>query len=186
MKSLLAEQPLLVSILLGLFAVTLVYGWLQTGKKAAAILGLLTLLLIPLAWVVASYWVTDREAITEVIDQTADAVERNDHAAVLEVIGDSQTRQQAEVELPNYIFNFARVNKIRSIHLIEGTFPPEADVDMSVKVSVSDKRGRLGNLEGPRRLILRFQKIDDRWLVMDYRHLPIVGGPDGFSAVSQP
>ena len=54
MEALLAEQPLIVSLMLGTFAVGLIFGWLQTGKKAAAVAGLIAASLIPVAWVVAS------------------------------------------------------------------------------------------------------------------------------------
>ncbi len=35
METLLAEQPLLVSVMLGTLAAGLIYGWLQTGKESS-------------------------------------------------------------------------------------------------------------------------------------------------------
>lgn len=181
MEALLAEQPLLVSIMLGTLAAGLIYGWLQTGKKQAAIAGLVAAVMIPVAWVVASHWETDREQIETLIYEIADAVERNDHEAAVQVIGDSQTKAQARQELSRWTFSLARVNKIRSIDLIDGTYPQEADVEMSVKVDVSGRGGGGQSFRIPRLLILKFEKSDDAWVVTDYRHMPIAGGPDQFS-----
>ncbi len=75
----------------------------------------------------------------------------------------------------------AAVNKIRSIDVIEGTFPLEADVDMSVKVDVSHSSGNLRNVRVLRRLLLRLEKSDDSWVVTEYRHTPITGQPDQYS-----
>lgn len=179
MEALLAEQPLLVSLMLGAFAVGLIYGWLQTGKKEAAVAGLFAASLIPVAWVIASRWETDREQIESLIYEIADAVERNDHEAAIRVIGDPQTKAHARQELSNWTFELARVNKISSIDIIEGTFPPEADVNMSVKVDVTGRGVR--NMRVPRRLILKFEQRDAGWVVTDYRHMPIAGGPDQYS-----
>ena len=179
MEAMLAEQPLLVSVMLGVLAGGLIYGWLQTGKKAAAVAGLILALLIPVAWVVASRWETDREQIESLIFEIADAVQRNDHDAAVKVIGDPKTEQQARQELSNWTFHLAAVNKISSIDIIEGTYPREADVNMSVKVNVSGRGIR--NVRVPRRLILRFEERDGDWVVTDYRHMPIVGGRDQYS-----
>ena len=117
MEAMLAEQPLLVSVLLGVLAGGLIYGWLQTGKKAAAVAGLILLLLIPVAWLVASRWETDREQIESLIYEIADAVERNDHEAAVKVIGDAKTKEQARQELSNWTFHLAAVNNISSINI---------------------------------------------------------------------
>lgn len=181
MATLLAEQPLLVSLMLGALAVGLIYGWLQTGQKGLAAVGLGALLLIPLAWFIAANWVTDREQIESLIYEIADAVERNDHEAAVQVIGDAQTKSMARQELQRWKFSLAAVNRIRSIDIIEGTFPLEADVDMSVKVRVSSASGGMRDIPVPRRLILNFEKVGDDWFVVRYQHLPIVGGPDQYS-----
>jgi ketosteroid isomerase-like protein len=185
MTTLLAEQPLLVSIMLAALAAGLIFGWLQTGKTAAAVAGLVLVLLIPLAWVIAAYWVTDREQIESLIRETAEAVENNDYDRVYSVIGDPSTETQARAELPQYEFDEARVTGIRSLEFIQGSYPPEADVDLNVRVSVSHRGGRFADVRVPRRLILRLQQTDDRWRVVDYRHMPVVGGPDAFSTAPQ-
>ncbi len=78
MMRLIAESPLIVAVVLGVLAAALIYGWLQTGRKPLAIIGLIVACLIPIAWIVSENWVTDREQIEQLIYQTADAVEAND------------------------------------------------------------------------------------------------------------
>ena len=181
-KTLLAEQPLLVSLMLAAVAAALIYGWLQTGKRAAAILGLVAVLLIPAAWGVAENWVTPRERIEQLIYEVADAVEANDHQRALQVIGDPATRARAANELDRFVFDQAKVTKIESIKLIEGSYPPEADVDLNARVTVSDKSGTVSNYPVVRRLLLKMQQSDDGdWTVVEYQHMPITGQLDAFS-----
>lgn len=184
---LLAENPLLLSIILGILAAALIYGWLQTGRKPLVCIGLIAAAFIPIVWVVAENWVTDRERIELLIHEVADAVEANDHDRALAIIGDEATKRQAAGELPQWIFTQADVGGIRSIRIVENTLPLEADVDMTVKVEVSGKRGSIRNLRVPRRLLLTFQKRGPAtdpyagWVVTSYRHLPIIGKADGFT-----
>ncbi|EMI46308.1 MULTISPECIES: hypothetical protein [Pirellulaceae] len=188
MLQLIAESPLITALMLSVLAAGLLFGWLQTGKKQLAILGLVIALLVPVSWFVSENWVTDREQIEMLIRQTADAVEANDHEKALAVIGDEATRRQAALELPQWIFSQADVGSIRSIRVIEETSPKQADVDMIVKVEVSSRSGGMQDIRVPRRLLLTFEKRDNNpeavgggWVVTSYQHLPIVGGPDGFS-----
>lgn len=183
MESLLAESPVLSTLMLATLGFGLIYGWLQTGKKAVAIAGLVCVALIPVAWLIADRWETDREQIESRIYEIADAVEANDHDLAVSIIADNATRAQARNELRRYVFDLADVNKIRSIQIIEGTIPLEADVDMSVKVDVRQVNGGQ-TFRVPRQLILRFVKQGDAWMVTDYQHMPITGGPDQFT--SQP
>ena len=189
MKTLLAEQPLVVSIMLGAFSIALIYAWMQTGKKAAAIVGLLIALLIPGAWMLAANWETDREAIRQIMDETADAVRNNDIERAVSVIAEERTETiaQARGELPRFKFDEARVTGIRKIQIIEGSYPLEADVDINVRVVVSDKRGQFSSMTVLRRLQLQMQKLNandgtgPRWFVTDYNHMPVVGQPDAYS-----
>ncbi len=192
MIRLLAESPLMVALMLGVLAAALIYGWLQSGRKQLVIAGLIVACLIPIAWIVSENWVTDREQIEQLIYQTADAVEANDHERAVAVIGDEATRQQALSELPQWEFTQADVGRIRSIRIIEDTLPIQADVDMTVKVEVSSKRGGLQSLRVPRRLLLTFEKREAKanqvgggWVVTKYEHLPIVGTADAYSTPVQ-
>lgn len=182
MKTLLTEQPLLTALMLAAVAAALIYGWLQTGKRSAAIIGLIVLALIPVSWIASQRWVTDRERIEQTIEEVAEAVEANDLQGVLRVIGDQDARARARMELPKYVFHEADVNRIRSIEIVEGSYPLQADVDITVKVVVSQKRGVFKNQSVPRRVLLTFEeREDDRWVVVDYQHMPLTGKPDRYS-----
>ncbi len=178
----LAEQPFLLSLMLGLIGFALIYGWMQTGKRGALIGGLFFALLVPGVWVLASLWVTDREQIEQVIYDATAAVEANDPEAAVDCISDPKAKTQALLELPRYQFSLARVNKIRSIDIVQGSYPPEADVDMSVKVDVSSKNGAIRDFRVLRRLLLRFQKdTSGQWKVVWYQHLHLTEGVDQFT-----
>jgi len=193
MPPLLAERPLIVSLLLAVLAVGFLYGWLQSGRKPLAIVGLLLLACIPAAWWVADHWVTDRERIRLLVHQTADAVEANDHAEVLKVIGDQATREQAAAELPRYTFTRADVGSIRDIAIIETTYPTTAEVELTVSVEVSG--GSLRDVRVVRRLFLTLEKREGGarqngttpadetadWVVTAYEHRPLLGDADGFT-----
>ncbi|MEP2310840.1 hypothetical protein, partial [Rhodopirellula bahusiensis] len=161
MTQLLAEQPLVISIMLGVLAAALIYSWLQTGKKALVISGLVCAALIPLAWVIAGNWVTDEERIETLIYDVAQAVEEERYDDVVELIGAEKTKAQAGTELQRYEFEVAKVGNIRSIKMVQGAVPPQANVDMTVKVTVSEKRGSIKNVSIPRRLMLTFEKSGD-------------------------
>ena len=178
MMNLLAEKPLVVSIMLGCIAAGLIYGWLQSGKKAAALVGLVCLILIPGAWALASNWQTDREQISEIIYATADAVAANDHDRAVAVIGNEKAKQMAMTELPNYIFDMAKVNQLDSIRINEGSFPMTAFAELSVKADVSSRRGQFKSLRVLRKLELDFEKRGNDWVVVNYHHSPVIGnGP---------
>jgi hypothetical protein len=184
MELVLAEQPLVTSLLLAMVGVTMIYGWMQTGKMPALIMGLVVLLLIPGAFALAASWVTDRELITDAIYRTADAVQNNDFDLAVQVIEPNQRAkiEAAKADLTRFRFTEARVNKLRTIDVLEDAIPPTAEVDMSVSVVVSDQRGQINNFKVLRRVILQFRKSrDGQWLVYDYNHMPIVGDPDGYS-----
>lgn len=182
LESLLAEQPWLVTLMLGSLVAGLIAAWTQTGNKIALIAAPVIALLIPAAWTLAAHWQTDREQVRDLIYEIADAVEQNDHERVLAVVGDSQTRQRARSELQNWVFNVAEVNRIRSIDVVAGSIPKVANVDMTVKVDLRQRKGRGMTARFPRRLILKFEKAADQWKVVEYRHLSPVG-KDRFSEV---
>ncbi|MGB7343866.1 MAG: hypothetical protein WBD20_06620 [Pirellulaceae bacterium] len=178
--SILAERPLLLSIMAGLIGAMVLYAWLQSGKKIFAGIGFAFLALIPIFWIVATELETDREHIERLIQQTADAVQANDHTRAVLVIGDETTRQQALTELPNYIFDRVKTSSI-TINIVPDSSPLQADVDLIASVVASDKAGRFSNMRVPRRVLLTFEKNGDQWKVVGYNHMPIGGQPDAFS-----
>ncbi len=184
MQTVIAEQPLTMALLLGAIAAVAFYGWLQTGKREALGAALVFLLLIPILWYVSLQWVTDREQIRDAITATAEAVKANDFEAAIAVIDPRQRDvvDAARADLSRFRFSEARVNKFRSISLVEGSDPPEAEADLSVAAVVSDRRGQISDFRVLRRVILRFRKSDDgRWYVHEYNHLPVIGESDGYS-----
>ena len=182
MQTLIAEHPVLLSLMLAAMAAAFVYAWLQTGMKPLGIVGLMFAAMTPVAWYVSTAWVTDREQIRAAIYETAAAVGANDHEQAVRVIGDEKTKNRARAELPRYIFDLVKVSGIQ-IRMNEGSFPPRADVDINAVAVVSSKGGQFTNMRVPRRLFLTFQKNDDgSWAVVDYNHTPLNGQPDMFSS----
>ncbi len=182
MFRLLAEEPLIVSLMLGAMGFGLLYGWLRNGNKKIALAGLVFVALIPLAWFIANQVETDREHIQRLIYTLADAVERNDHENAVTVIGDPIVEERARLELRKWTFELAKVTQINKIRVIEDTFPPQADVEMMVKVKVSGKGSNaIQSAQIPRKLLLTMEKEGDDWLITEYQHRPAIGGPDKYS-----
>mgnify|MGYP001082841228 FL=1 len=182
MFRLIAEEPLIVSLMLGAMGFGLLYGWLRTGNKPIALAGLVFVALIPLAWFIANQVETDREQIQRLVYTLADAVERNDHDSAVTVIADPELEARARLELQNWTFDLAKVTQINKIRVIDDTFPPQADIEMMVKVKVSGRGSNaIQNAQIPRKLLLTMEKEGDDWLITEYQHLPIIGGPDKFS-----
>lgn len=181
MVTILAEQPLMIAIMIGVFTAGLAYAWMQTGDKRLALASLVTLILIPGAFYVADAITTDREKILAAIHTTVNAVQDNDFETAVQVIGDKGTRARALVELPNYEFNSIGVRNIQ-IKMVQGSLPQEAAVDLDATVVASQVRGGFKNQRVPRRVILTFQKQpDESWLVTDYTHKPLIGPADNFT-----
>lgn len=191
LTSLLAERPLLLSLMLGVVAAGLGYGWLQSGKRTALLAAVIAIAMIPAAWIIAANWVTDREQIERLLYEIAAAVEANDHERAIAVIGDEKLRRRAATELQNYEFTEASVQRVRRIEVIPGTFLPEAEVELTVKVTIGHRGLDVRGMTIPRRLLLRLEKRSTadgsgNWVVVDYQHGPIAGGSDAFSTITRP
>lgn len=181
MWTILAEKPLLISIMIGIIVAGLLYTWLQTGNKRVGIAALVISLLIPGSYYLAASIVTDRELILDAIHTTAAAVEQNDHNSAVTVIADPAIRQRALGELPRFEFHRISVRNIRT-SMVTGSMPPEATVDLDATVTASLSNGSMRNVTVPRRVILTFQKQPDgSWQVTDYTHMPLTGGADNFT-----
>ncbi len=88
----------------------------------------------------------------------------------------------ARADLSRFRFNEARVNQIRAIQMVEGSAPPEAEVDLTVTVVVSDQRGTFTEMRVPRRVLLSFRKsADGNWYVYRYNHMPPIGAADAYT-----
>lgn len=184
MYNLLAEQPILLTVVLALLAAALLYGWTREGQKWLAVAGLIMLALIPLIWLAASLIVTDEEEIRAMIEQMARHIEANDHEAAIRVIHPNRPdiSARAKSELPNYVFSRARVGGYNSLKLLPGTNPREAVVDLNASVTLSTTNGFLADQRGARKLLLYLRKTDDGWKVIDYAHRNVLGGADPYSS----
>ncbi|MEO1527865.1 MAG: hypothetical protein AAFX06_20735 [Planctomycetota bacterium] len=180
MSTVFAEQPLLIAIMIAFLVAALGYGWLESGDKRMGLAAVAMACLIPGAFYMGHVMVTDREQILDIISTTAEAIEANDHDAAVAVISDEETRQRAVAELPRYEFSHVRAGNIK-ITMIEGSFPPEATVDIDASVVASQARGPIKNQRVVRRLILTLTKEGDDWLVTDYTHLSLNGQADNFT-----
>lgn len=183
MYTMLAEQPILISVVLGILALTLLYMWTRGAHRGVAISGAVCLALIPLAWLFANLVETDEESIRKSIRQFAAHVEANDfEQAYLSIHPDrGDILARAKAELPNYEFTRARVGGFNRIRLLPGTDPREAVVDLTASVRVSLARGGIRDQAVARRLFLRMVETQNGWQVIDYEHRPVVGGMDGYS-----
>ena len=183
MMDVIAEQPIVVSVVIGGIGLMLIYAWLQSGVKALLVAGGLVLALIPVEWWMAGTIVTDREAIRRMIHDTAAAVEANDFDTALSVMPNGLEKAKAAAELSRFQFEEARMTGERAINVehFAGAVTAEADINVRVRVT---GRG-IGTLNVPRRLVLDLEKRGDRWMVVGYRHLPPVGPADSQSSPVQ-
>jgi ketosteroid isomerase-like protein len=181
MIKLLAEQPLTLSILLGLAAAALVYGWLQTGSRPAGVGGLVMLALIPVAWVVAAFWETEEERLRATCQQIARAVEANQRERLLDFIHPDATevRRRAEAALPRAEFSQARIGSYRSVEIFDELTPNEAIVDLTGSVVLTVPQTGLVDQRVAQRAIIRFRKSGEDWRVVDYQYMSPVGPADG-------
>lgn len=128
---------------------------------------------------------TDSEQIERLIYTLAEAVERNDPDSAVAIIADPNLESRARLELQNWTFELAKVTRINEIRVMNDTYPPQADIEMMVKVRVTGKADRtIQNAQIPRKLLLTMEKDGDDWLITEYQHLPIIGGPDKFRGYS--
>ena len=181
MTTLIAERPILTIIGLGLVAAALLFGWLQIGQRGLAAATGFFLVLIPVEWMVASAWVTDREQITALLHDTAARVRDNDVPAAVDVVSDPTKRATVAALLSRFTFSEARVTGIRSIEVNDDFFPPTATSDFLTRIEISG--GGIGAQRIPRRVILEWEKQNDQWRIVDYQHLPVVGAADNFSQI---
>ncbi len=194
MYELLAEKPLVLSLMIAAVVAVLVTLWLKDGRRLSLAAAVACGLLIPAAWWLADRLVTERERIEEIIDDVAAAIQANDHDAAVRFLASDDLKARAENELSRYRFDTARVNRLRRIDLFDDSFPPEAEVELTVTVEVSERSGPVKNVRVPRKLILRFLKVGKHpghggkdWRVSDYAHYPVVGRVDNYSSdFSQP
>ncbi len=184
MTTLIAEQPWLTLAMLALLAGAALYGWMQTGKRGPLIVGLVLVTLMPVAWIVAERWVTDREQIRMTIEKAAEALRQNDIDQALQLVDPTMRSilAMAQADLSRFHFSEARVTKMRAIEVNSGSQPPTAEVDITVSALISDRGGMMTDFRVLRRVVLEMHRLDDgQWYVYSYNHMPVTGQPDAYS-----
>lgn len=184
MYNLIASQPILLTVIFGLLAIALLYGWTREGQRWLAISGLVMLCLIPLVWLAATLLVTSEEEIRDMISDMAAKIEANNHEAVYRVVDSSRPDILARLkaELPNYEFSRARVGAYNKIKLVPGSKPVEAVVDLTASVKVSLRNGFLEDQTVARKLLLHLRQAEDGWKVIDYAHRQVIGASDPYTS----
>ena len=163
------ESPLLVGgIGIAVLAAT-IFGFVQTGSKAALYAAIGILLLTVLLVFISLRVETEKEQLTSFIHQTASELENNNHAAILSRIhpNANTTVGRAAAEMPRYEFTVADVTRIHELEIRSSAQPPTAIVKMNVVVE-----GTFDGFSGrvPRYVEISLEKVGDRWLVTDYQH----------------
>jgi hypothetical protein len=183
MFKLIAEQPIVLSLILGLIGGTLVYVWTRESNKWFAISGLMFLLLIPCAWLASGMIETEAERIELMVRDFASAVEANDYDRAYLAVHPSRPDilSRVKAELPRYEFTRARVGGINQIVLIPDSNPMQAVIDLMASVKVSTRGGSLRDISAARRLVLQLEQTDQGWKVIDYFHRPVIGPVDAYS-----
>jgi heme exporter protein D len=171
MQELLFESPVMIT-LCGLFTAGLAaFSWTQIGHKALLWSAVGLALATALLTLVSVQVVTDREQLTQTLNDVANALQRNDHQYVFAQIhpNAAATVRQAKAELPNYHFTEARVTRIKSIVIDSAQKPESAVAEFNVRVTVKLRDMERGQ-PIPRFVKVYFAKQDGRWLVRDYEH----------------
>jgi hypothetical protein len=184
MGKMIAEQPVLITVMLALLAIAFLYAWTREGRKWLAFIALGLLALIPLAWLGASMIETDDERIRAMIYDFAAAVEANDHETVYAAVHPDRPDILARVEseLPRYEFTRARVGGFDKIKVLPNTDPTEAVVELMASVTVSSNNGAFQGQKVARKLLLYLRETESGWKVLDYSHRPPIGGLDPYSS----
>lgn len=176
MAALFFESPVTIAVTGFALVVMALITWINGGYKSALYtavgLALLTMLLLMISLQVK----TDREQISAVLTEVADAVHQNDLDKVLMYIhpGAVAGVRRVKSELPNYQFTEARITGVKSIRAERKTNPPSAIAEFNVAVSLS---GQGAQANGIRRFVrCYFLYSDGRWRVNDYQHYDVSAG----------
>jgi hypothetical protein len=169
MLELLYEHPLIIGLAGGAATALAIFIWVQAGRKEGLIAGVVCLVLTVGLVLLSINIVTDRERITQLLDEVAAALEVNDHEKVYSYIHPNAVEgvQRARGELPRYVFSEARVTRVREIVVNRQTTPPTAIAEFTVVVNVGFQ-GMQHKV--PRLVRVYFMLRDDRWMVRDYEH----------------
>ena len=162
----LLEESLYVLLLGVPLTGAMVFAWIRT--TTTPFLGIaIALLLLTIGGVIAEVLiVTDREAITEQLEQMADDVQEGDIQKILQHIhpDSPETRSRAETQLSRYTVNATRIAKIHELTVYRDRDPAEAEIKLNAVVDIASYRGPIAF-----NVTLRLE--GDRWKVLEYEIL---------------
>jgi hypothetical protein len=157
---------------LGLIAEALLgVAWYQTGHRRlmqamAGVVGLV-LLLLAIEWLV----VTDREQVSNTLEDTARALETNDLDQVLAFLAPEADRLRSDAQryLPNLNVREANVGGDLEVTINRFTNPPTARATFTGRITGASRGpDRFPHENFVRKFTLKLRQDGDRWLLTDY------------------
>lgn len=167
------ENPYPALLAGGITAVSLGFGWVQTGRRWPLNAMIVVLVLTFAALLLERSVVTDREKITATLHRIAALLERNaiDDALEYAHSGSPEVRDQAQNELPRYEFFDVKIKRNLKIDVSPEHVPPKAVAEFNVTVVASTRDGSLNNIRAPRFVKVVFLLDNDgTWRVAEYDH----------------
>jgi hypothetical protein len=112
---------------------------------------------------------TDREVVSETLNQMAADLERNDLEAVLGHIHGSapERREQAATAIPLFFFESIRIDRLHDVRIIGQGPSRKAIAEFNVTVVGRDREGTVDGSSVPRFVILTLQHDQGAWRVVD-------------------
>ena len=161
---------LLVIFILGAFAFML-------KKRILVYIAIVVALLTVAVVVIESQIVTDRERIETIVYKLSLAVEENDIQGVTQFAG-KNLKARIEKEMPKYEFEVCNILNLEPIKINE-TAPVTSIVRFQCIARGTFRREQFQGAVR-RKVELRFKKVDDEWVVVNYRHYDPSNTAPGF------
>ena len=165
----LLEEPLYILLIGVPLTLAFVFAWIRTTKTPLLVVAI-ALLLLTIGGVIAERLVvSDREAITQQLDQIAADVQAGDLPKILgHVHSDAvQTRSLAETQLTRYTVRGARIAKIHELKVFRDRDPAESEIKLNAVVEIDAYRG-------PIAFLVTLRLDGETWKVYDYEiHEPL-------------
>jgi hypothetical protein len=163
------EDPTPILIAGGITLIVLLVFLLKTGRGAILYAMAGVAFFMGLAVLIDKLVVTDRERIEKVIYDAAAAAERNELSAVANYISPSKPAIRSEIQrwIGQVTIESVTVGGL-NVEVDRKSTPPTAIARFWFIGKGKLKRGDLAHDTFPGRLLVKFQKEGDRWLVTDY------------------
>ncbi|MFK7767884.1 MAG: hypothetical protein AB8B55_11735 [Mariniblastus sp.] len=161
--------PLITGVLLTIVLVGLAF---SSREKVMLYIAIVIALLTAGVVTCEQLIVTDKEEVTDVIYQLADAVQANDKATVMSFVSDSRedTLSKVDNEMPRYDFNSCRIIGVNHFVPEESGSQKTAEICFVVTVRVNIDNNPT-EAWGHRKITLQMeQESDGKWKITDYSH----------------